>query len=74
MDVVLPSDWAKYVDTLVEKEEFSNSSEVIAEALRQFRVSRPAYSVVMTPALERLLDEGMEDLDEAATTDELRRQ
>ena len=73
MDVALPNDLAKYVETLVEKVGYSNSSEVIAEALRQFQVSRPTYSVVMTPALERLLDEGMEDLGEAVTTSELRR-
>ncbi len=30
--------------------------------------------VVMTPELERLLDEGLENLDQAKTTDELRRQ
>jgi hypothetical protein len=30
--------------------------------------------VVMTPELERLLDEGLENLDRAKTTDELRRQ
>lgn len=73
MDVVLPNDLAKYVDTLVEKEGYSNSSEVITEALRQFQVSRPAYSVVMTPALEKLLDEGMQDLDQAVSTADLRR-
>lgn len=73
MDVALPNDLAQYVESLVKKEGYSNSSEVIAEALRQFQVSRPAYSVVMTPELERLLDEGMADLDEAVTTAELRR-
>jgi len=30
-------------------------------------------TVVMTPELERLLDEGLEDLDQSKTTDELRR-
>jgi len=30
--------------------------------------------VVMTPELERLLDEGLENLEQARTTDELRRQ
>jgi hypothetical protein len=29
--------------------------------------------VVMTPELERLLDEGLENLEQAKTTDELRR-
>ena len=48
-------------------------TEVITEALRQHKVSRPAFEIVMTPRLERLLDEGMEHLNEAVTTDELRR-
>ena len=30
-------------------------------------------AVVMTPELERLLDEGLENLDQSKTTDELRR-
>jgi hypothetical protein len=35
---------------------------------------RQGMEVVMTPALERLLNEGLENLDEAKTTGELRRQ
>lgn len=72
MNVVLPSDLEKYVESLVQKGEYSASSEVIEEALTQHRVSRPGFSVVMTPDLERLLDEGMEHLEQAATTQELR--
>ena len=49
------------------------SNEVIADALRQHQVSRPGFKVAMTPQLEKLLDEGMEELDEALTTEELRR-
>ena len=73
MEIALPTDLAEYVESLVEKEGYSNTNEVIAEALRQFQVSRPAFSVEMTPTLERLLDEGLEDLDAAVTTAELRR-
>jgi putative addiction module CopG family antidote len=72
MNVVLPPDLQKYVESLVKNGRYSGSSDVIAEALRQHQVSRPAYQVVMTPELEKLLDEGMEDVSDAATTDQLR--
>ena len=48
------------------------ASDVIAEALRQHQVSRPGFDIVMTPELEKLLDEGMEYLEQASTTEELR--
>ena len=35
---------------------------------RQHRINRPTFEVVMTPELERLLDDGMQDLDQAKTT------
>ena len=72
MNVVLPPDLEKYIESLVQKGDYGASSEVIAEALRQHQVNRPASQVVMTPELERMLDEGMEDSDQASTTDELR--
>ena len=34
--------------------------------------SMPVFDVVMMPELERLLDEGLEDLDRARTTEEIR--
>jgi len=73
MNVVLPRDLEKYVESLVEKGRYAASSDVIAEALRQHQVSQPGFQVVMTPELERLLDEGMADLGEASTTEQLRR-
>ena len=36
-------------------------------------LQQQAGEVVMTPELERLLDEGLENLDQSKTTDELRR-
>ncbi len=36
-------------------------------------IRREGAELVMTPELERLLDEGLENLDQAKTTDELRR-
>ena len=46
---------------------------MIQEALRQHQVNRPNLEVVMTPDLEKALDEGMDDLEHAKTTEELRR-
>jgi Arc/MetJ-type ribon-helix-helix transcriptional regulator len=60
------------VDSLVRAGQYAGFSEVIQEALRQHRVNKPSFSVVMTPELKTLLDEGMEDLDQALTTEQLR--
>jgi Arc/MetJ-type ribon-helix-helix transcriptional regulator len=68
MEVAMPPELSKYVESLVQKEGYSGSNEVIAEALRQHRASRPVHSIVMTPQLEKLLDEGMEDIGKATTT------
>ena len=73
MNVHLPDDLEKYVEGLVQTGHYPGYSDVIQEALRQHQVSRPAFGIVMTPELEKLLDEGMEDLDQAKTTEELRR-
>jgi putative addiction module CopG family antidote len=73
VNVNLPPDLEKYVESLVQKGSYPQSSDVIQEALRQHRVNRPGFEVLMTPELEKLLDEGLEDLDEAKTTEELRR-
>jgi hypothetical protein len=43
---------------------------VATEALREHQSRR---QIVMTPELERLLDEGLENLERAKTTGELRR-
>jgi putative addiction module CopG family antidote len=72
MNVVLPPELERYVESLVRKGQYAASSEVIAEALRQHQLHRPGLSVVMTPELEKLLDEGMENVHEASTTDDLR--
>jgi len=73
MNVVLPPDLERYVESLVQNGRFAGSNEVIAEALRQHQVNQAGFEVVMTPKLEKLLDEGMEALDEATTTEQLRR-
>lgn len=73
MKVNLPQDLEDYVNSLVKTGGYLASSEVIEEALRQHRVNKPTFEVYMTPELERLLDEGMADIEQAKTTDELRR-
>jgi len=72
MNVVLPPDLESYVESLVRRGAYAASSDVIAEALRQHQVNRPGFQVVMTPELERMLDEGAEDLGQASTTEQLR--
>jgi putative addiction module CopG family antidote len=74
MNVVLPDDLEKYVESLVREGRYARSSEVIEEALREDRVNRRSFAVHMTPELERLLDEGVQDPELAHSTSELRRQ
>jgi len=46
----------------------------LADKLWDSLATHQGMEVVMSPQLERLLDEGLENLDQAKTTDELRRQ
>lgn len=60
-------DW---LDELIE-----NQLEVSDEVKAKInRARRHDMTVVMTPELERLLDEGLEKLEHSQTTEELRRQ
>lgn len=70
MNVILPQNLEKYVAELVQTSGYKATDEVVIEALREHQSRR---QVRMTPELERLLDQGLEDLDQAKTTDELRR-
>ncbi len=45
----------------------------LADKLLASVAASPDFEVVMTPELERLLDEGLQNLERARTTDELRR-
>jgi putative addiction module CopG family antidote len=72
MNVVLPRALEEYVASLVETGDYGASHEVVAEALREHQARRQGLDVVMTPELERLLDEGLQDLGKARTTDDLR--
>jgi Arc/MetJ-type ribon-helix-helix transcriptional regulator len=72
MKVEVPQPLEEYVNGLVGGGGYSGSGEVIEEALREHQARRMRMEVVMTPELERLLDEGLENLERAQTTDELR--
>lgn len=70
MNVTLPGQLENYVAELVQTSGYKGSDEVVTEALREHQSRR---QIVMTPELESLLDEGLENLERAKTTDELRR-
>ena len=70
MNVALPRNLEDYVAELVQTSGYKGSDEVVSEALREHQSRR---QIPMTPELERLLDEGLENSDQAKTTDELRR-
>lgn len=70
MNVILPRNLEDYVAELVQTSGYKAPDEVVTEALREHQSRR---QVRMTPELERLLDEGLENLDQAKTTDDLRR-
>ena len=72
MNVVLPRNLEDYVAELVQTSGYKGSDEVLSEALREHQARRQGMEVEMTPELERLLDEGLENLDQAKTTDALR--
>ena len=61
----------------VEREAMALPSEErarLADRLWDSLTGHQGMEVVMSPQLERLLDEGLENLDQAKTTDDLRRQ
>ena len=73
MSVALPRNLEDDVADLVQTSGCTGSNEVVQEALSEHQARRRGLEVLMTPELERLLDEGLENLDQARTTDELRR-
>ena len=73
MNIALPRSLENCVAELVQTSGYKGSDEVVREALSEHQARRRGAEVVMTPELERLLDEGLENLDQAKTTDELRR-
>jgi Arc/MetJ-type ribon-helix-helix transcriptional regulator len=73
MKVALPQNLEDYVAELVHTSGYKGPDEVVSEALREHQLRRQGMDVVMIPELEKLLDEGLENLEHAKTTDELRR-
>jgi putative addiction module CopG family antidote len=73
MNIELPRNLESYVTELVQTSGYKGSDEVVSEALREHQSRRQGLEVVMTPELERLLDEGLENPEQSKTTDELRR-
>lgn len=73
VNIVLPQHLEDYVAELVQTAGYQGSEEVVSEALREHQARRQGLDVVMTRKLERLLDEGLENLERSQTTDELRR-
>jgi Arc/MetJ-type ribon-helix-helix transcriptional regulator len=73
MNIALPRNLENYVVELVQTSGYKGTDEVVLEALREHQARRQGLEVVMTPELERLLDEGLENADQAKTTDQLRR-
>ena len=73
MKVVVSQPLEAYVNSLVRTGGYAGSGEVIEEALREHQARRQGMDLVMTPELERMLDEGLEDLERSQTTEELRR-
>jgi len=74
MNLVLPQNLEDYVAELVQTSGYKGPDEVVSEALREHQLRHQGRTIVMTPELEQLLDEGLENLEHAKTTDELRRQ
>ena len=73
MNVALPRNLEDYVAELVQTSGYQGTDEVVREALTEHQARRQGGEVIMTPELERLLDEGHANLDQSLTTDELRR-
>ena len=72
MNVALPRNLEEYVAELIQNGGYKKSDEVVTEALREHQARRRGIDVATTRELERLLDAGLENLDQARTTDELR--
>jgi len=73
MNIALPRNLEDYIAELVQTSGYQGTDEVVREALTEHQARRQGGEVIMTPELERLLDEGHANLDQSLTTDELRR-
>jgi Arc/MetJ-type ribon-helix-helix transcriptional regulator len=73
MNIVLPRNLEEYLAELVQTRGYKGPDEVILEALREHQSRREGLDVVMTPELEQLLDQGLENTEQSRSTEELRR-
>jgi Arc/MetJ-type ribon-helix-helix transcriptional regulator len=73
MSIALPENLEKYIEALMQHGDYTEAEQVIVEALEEHQARRQGMEVTMTPELEKLLDEGSENLHLARSTDELRR-
>jgi putative addiction module CopG family antidote len=73
MNIPLAADLQEYIAELVDAGRYSAPEQVLEEALREHRARHGRGEIVMTAELERLLDEGLENLDQTRDTEELRR-
>ena len=71
MSIALPQQFESYIQKLLETGDYSRPEEVILEALQEHRARREDLQLTMTPELERLLDEGLNDWEHAVTTEDL---
>ena len=72
MTFAVPQQLEEYVKSLLDAGVYSEPAEILEEALREHQARRQGMEVVMTPELERLLDEGLENVEQSRSTDELR--
>ena len=63
MNIALPRNLEDYVAELVQTSGYRGADEVVLEALSEHQARRRGQDLVMTPELERLLDEGLENLE-----------
>jgi antitoxin ParD1/3/4 len=74
MNKSLTPHFDKFIDQCLASGRYNNRSEVIRAGLRllEEQERKLGFEVVSTPALEQLLDEGMEVPNPCLTTDDLR--
>jgi putative addiction module CopG family antidote len=73
MSIALPQQLESYIQKLIETGAYLRPEDVIFEALQEHRARHEDSRLTMTPELERLLDEGLDDWENAVSTDDLRR-
>ena len=71
MKVEVPQSLEEYVNSLVGTGGYARCDEVVEEALREHQARRQGKEIVMTPELERLLDEGLENLHTSASSSQV---